>query len=216
MCDRPAVDRVRAAHGLRRDADGPRRRAGTPEACGRRDARPMMQHHRPGLAYSPIGADALAPTRLPPEAAGVFQLPLRPPAEFVVPVEPAELRAGRLDGEAGPPLRFARVRSADRLPLSCLNRSSPASAIVGIRQIIDTHSLPRWLEPTAAGWRPPMRAGVRKRTHVWRRHGRVLREGGMAATNSVGGMPHRGERVYDRGSGRNYDPTPWYRCGRKA
>jgi hypothetical protein len=62
---------------------------------------------RPALRALLAGALSLALPgslrRLSLEAAGFFQFLPHPAAEFVVPVEPAELGAGRLGGQPRPP-----------------------------------------------------------------------------------------------------------------
>ena len=137
-----------------------------------------MITQRPGHLLSPLSAVTLAYAqdvrRLADALAGFFQLPLHPPAEPVVPVEPAELGAGRLDGELRPSFLFAQ-----RPPLGVFqdDRITPAFAIVWIFQIIDMHFLPRWLKPTAAGWQPPARAQLRTNLFAARRRGSGGRNG---------------------------------------
>ena len=74
----------------------------------------MIRRNRPpGVVRGPAlrallaGAVSLtppgSPRRLSLEAAGFFQFLPHPAAEFVVPVEPAELGAGRLGGQPRPP-----------------------------------------------------------------------------------------------------------------
>jgi hypothetical protein len=142
---------------------------------------------RPGLACSPAAAVGFAPAgllRLPQDPAGLFQFPLHPPAKLVVPVEPSELRAGRCDGEPRPLLLRRQLRPANRLPPARLGRVAPALAIFRIFQIIDLHFLPRWLEPTTAGRRPPARTDVRTRSHARRRRGLVGRRCYVAVINT--------------------------------
>ena len=120
-----------------------------------------MMTHRPGHLMSDLDAVALALAeqmrRLADAPAGDFQLPLHPLAEIVVPVEPAELGAGRLDRELGAPGFLGRRRSAKRFWSVWNDRNAPAFAVFWIFQIIDMHFLPRWLKPTTAGWQPPAR-----------------------------------------------------------
>lgn len=129
-----------------------------------------MTSHRPGHVLSDASAIALALAkqmrRLADTLTGDFQLPLHPLAEVVVPVEPAELGAGRLDGELGAPALFAQRRPAVWFWSVWLSRIAPAFAIVWIFQIIDMHFLPRWLKPTTAGWQSPARTHTPKMLRV--------------------------------------------------
>jgi hypothetical protein len=141
----------------------------------------MTRHQRPGRVLSDVGAVTLAYAqqvrRLADALAGLSQLPLHPPAEIVVPVEPAELGAGGLDGELRAPALFAQRRPVDPFGFFWGDRMTPASAIFWIFQIIDMHFLPRWLKPTTAGWQPPARVTWRDKTQVPLRRGLGGRNG---------------------------------------
>ena len=124
----------------------------------------------------------------PLAAAGDFQFPLHPRAQLVAPVETAELDASGLRGEACSPLVFARRRSADRLRLCYRCRPAPAFAVFWIFQIIAMHLLPRWLEPTTAGWRPPARTQLSKQLRSALTGGLVGRECWVICIRSACGL----------------------------
>ena len=117
--------------------------------------------HRPGIAHLSAGAVSLPPPgllrRFSLEPAGFLQFLLHAAAELVVPVEPAELGAGRLLGEPRPPILVRQDRPVQRFRLPFLRGLAPAFAVFRVLQIIDMHLLPRRLEPTTAGRRPPAR-----------------------------------------------------------
>jgi len=171
---RQAVDGLRAALHLRGGADGAGRRRDPASTAGGNNARPMK--HRPGIAHLSAGAVSLPPPgllrRFSLEPAGFLQFLLHAAAELVVPVEPAELGAGRLLGEPRPPILVRQDRPVQRFRLPFLRGLAPAFAVFRVLQIIDcTFSL------SGTGQRPPaggrLRADVRTQSHTGCRRGSV-------------------------------------------